>query len=87
MIGFQDFVPEYKKDKGGFFGLGPKSEQLSETLQRINNWITAENVDVVSIETVVIPPGKNDSTDDLAHTVEFFGSVRIQFLRVWYRHS
>lgn len=65
----------------------PKPEQLSESLQKMNNWITAENVDVVSIETVVIPPGKKDSTDDFARNVDFLGSVRVQFIRVWYRND
>lgn len=87
MITFTDFVPEVK-DKGGFFRM-PVMEQLTESLKEANAWIAKYNVDVVNIETVVLPnihsPGEQGSTDVQLRTSGDMGAYWYQFIRVWHR--
>lgn len=87
MIGFYDFVPQLK-ERGGFFKL-PVAEQLAEPLKRANEWIEAKSVNVVNIETVVLPniynPGEEGSGDTALMTSGDFATCWYQFVRVWYR--
>jgi len=48
MIAFEDFVPE----KGGFFHR-PTVKQVAEPLQRANEWIERNGIDVINVETLV----------------------------------
>ena len=87
MIGFKDFVPGMK-DRGGLFRR-PEMEQLSESIREANEWISQNDVEVINIETVVLPnmycPGEEGSTDVQLSTSGDMGSSWYQFVRVWYR--
>lgn len=87
MINFRDFVPEIK-DKGGFFSKR-SMEQLSESLDKANDWVTEHKINVVNIETIVLPQihgvGKEGSTD-VALPMGVV-STWYQFIRVWYRND
>jgi len=86
MIEFKDFVPEMK-DKGGLFRQ-PGMEELAEALEKANEWIAANNVDIVNVETVALPnihnPGEEGSTDTRLYDTGNMTTWH-QFIRVWYR--
>ena len=87
MYGFYDFVPVVK-EKAGFFKM-PLMEQLAEPLERANAWIKEHKVNVVNIETVVLPnihsPHEEGSTDPCLVTSGEFQTAWYQFVRVWYK--
>ena len=89
MILFRDFVPEFK-DKGGFFRK-PVLEQLSESLQEANGWIAKHAIDVINIETVVLPnihsPDEEGTSDVRLRTSGEVSAYWHQFIRVWYRSA
>lgn len=89
MIHFKDFVPEVK-DKGGIFR-PPVVELFAETLIEANTWLAHNKVDVVNIETVVLPnihsKGEEGSVDTQLHTAGEMGSYWHQFIRVWYQSA
>ncbi len=53
MIKFADFLPKVT-EKGGIFK-AEKRQLLAEPIKRANEWIDRDNIDVVNIETVVLP--------------------------------
>lgn len=86
MIAYQDFVPE-KIAPGGFFKMA-SYESLNECLRQANRWITANGIEVVNVETVVLPnmyaPGEEGSSDvELRTSGDMFSSWH-QFIRVWH---
>ena len=85
MIEFKDFAPEVRKESNLFSQ--PSFEEFSESLKRANEWVESDNVDVVNIETVVVPnihrPNEEGTTDVDLQT--YGGSHWHQFIRVWYR--
>ena len=89
MIQFKDFVPQVT-DGGGFFRM-PTIEEFSMALERANEWIAQDNVDVVNIETVLLPNmhnhGEEGSIDVHLGTSGEMSSIWHQFIRVWYRAS
>ena len=89
MISFKDFVPSMTSS-GGFFSM-PTVEQIHDSLARAKEWIAVNNLDVVNIETVVLPnihdPGEEGSTDAQIRTSGEMSAHWYQFIRVWYRSA
>jgi len=87
MLEFRDFVPQMT-DKGGFFRM-PTMQQLSQALREANAWIAQNQVNVINIETVVLPnihsPGEEGSQDVLLTTSGEMSAHWCQLIRVWYR--
>ena len=82
MIRFEDFAPRMLKS--GFFGR--EFESFEAALAGANEWIDSNSIDVVNIETVVLPQiwRENGTTDvDLRISGEMSSSWH-QFIRVWY---
>lgn len=86
MIAYQDFVPE-KIASGGFFKM-PSYESLNECLRQANRWIAANGIEVVNVETVVLPnmyaPGEEGSADVQLRTSGEMSATWYQFIRVWH---
>jgi hypothetical protein len=85
MIGFEDFAPRLLKS--GFFSR--EFESFEAALAGANEWIDSSGVDVVNIETVVLPQiwskGEGGTTDvDLRVNGEWTTTWH-QFIRVWYK--
>ena len=81
-IAFKDFVPKQVGTKSGFLGLGPPVyAELAEAVASANRWIGQEKVQVLNVETVVLP---DDAGTD--QTVVGFIDVHrcLQVIRVWY---
>ena len=88
MIQYRDFVPA--REKGGFLR-ADRFAPFGDAVAAANDWITQEEVDVVTIETVVLPnifaSGEQGTGDADLQTVETNVSSNTwhQFVRVWYR--
>jgi hypothetical protein len=87
MIRFRDFVPQIVQQPG-FFQPG-EFESFEEALELAYQWIEATGVEVVNIETVVLPniwsQYEEGSTDTALPTSGEMASEWHQFIRVWYR--
>ncbi|HEV7280139.1 MAG TPA: hypothetical protein VGN57_08005 [Pirellulaceae bacterium] len=87
MIWFRDFVPQILQQPG-FFEPG-RYQSFEEALDLANQWIEATGVEVVNVETVVLPniwsQYEEGSTDTALPTSGEMASEWHQFIRVWYR--
>ena len=83
MIGFEDFAPRMLKS--GFFSR--EFESFDAALAGANEWIETSGVDVVNIETVVLPEmwDEEGTTDVDLKIVGERSSTWHQFIRVWYK--
>ncbi len=82
-ISFKDFAPQITKK--GFFTT--EMESFQQALDAANAWIGEHSVEVINIETVVLPEiWREDGTTDTSLTTsgEMMSSWH-QFIRVWYR--
>lgn len=84
-IAFKDFFPE-KVGESRILKVA-KLENSSDILRRINDWIKAENVSVINIETVVLPDGLLHAKGEelIARYAASQYITWCQFYRVWYR--
>lgn len=85
-IEVKDFVPE--KTKGSLFKSG-ETQKFETILQQANDWIALNEVDIVNLETVVLPnihePEDEGSFDTELFTGGESHSQWYQLVRVWYR--
>ena len=85
MLAFRDFAPQVLKEGGWFTPAA--FENFDAAVKAANAWIGDESIDVVNVETVVLPniyaPFEEGTQDpELSHT----NYARwYQFVRVWYR--
>lgn len=80
MIDQRDFIP---KTVSKHWLKGVQTESFDAAIAAANDWIAAENIDVMNVETIVLPIAKDDETE----TSSISGvpiSLR-QFIRIWYR--
>jgi len=84
MIKFKDFAPQVKKQ--GFFT--NEYETFAEALSAANVWIAANQIDVVNIETVVLPEMRSQegTTDTDLTTSSTMMNSWYQFIRIWHRN-
>ena len=89
MLAYRDFAPRQ---------LSPPSllkqatyEALEQTLAAANDWIGKNKVDVINVETVVLPnlwsPHATGPADHNVILQPGFAEAWNQFIRVWYRHQ
>lgn len=79
---FKDFAPQ--PIKRSFFKT--EYESFEEALDAANAWIRDHKVEVLNIETVVLPNmWQAGETIDMAYISNESGSYWYQFLRVWYK--
>jgi hypothetical protein len=89
MIAFRDFAPQQVSPAAL---LQPaRYEPLAQVVAAANEWITAQGVEVVTVETVVLPnvwgPHAEGTEDPGIGTRGDFPIVWNQFIRVWYKKS
>lgn len=86
MINCKDFVP--KKEKGGLFKSG-SIEDFEVVIKEMTEWVNSSNVDVINIETVLLPnihdPDEEGSQDTELWTGGESSSRWYQLIRVWYK--
>lgn len=82
MYHFKDFAPQVVKKS--FFKT--EYESFEEALDAANAWIRDQKVEVLNIETVVLPNmRRGGGTPDTGYTSSESGSYWYQFVRVWYK--
>ena len=84
VIRFKDFLPEIKKQ--GWFS--NEYATLEETLEKANLWVTQNNVQVLNVETVVLPNLEHRPYQTKETKMETFSQVNsywYQVIRVWYQ--
>jgi hypothetical protein len=87
MIGFADFVPRLIEEGGVFH---PEERALvQEAVDRANQWISQNKVQVLNIETVVMPnifaAGEKGPQDSSVAVWDYHRWY--QFVRVWYTYG
>ena len=83
MLHFKDFAPQIQKK--GFFKTD--FQTFEEALSAANSWITSNQIDVINIETVVLPEmwREDGTTDtDLTTSGDMMNSW-YQFIRIWHK--
>ncbi|MCA9218200.1 MAG: hypothetical protein KDB27_34265 [Planctomycetales bacterium] len=87
MIAFKDFAPEETVAPG--FLRSAEFERFESATLRASDWIEKNNVNVVNIETVVLPsihePHEEGSTDPQLRSSGEYSTYWYQIIRVWYR--
>jgi hypothetical protein len=89
MLAFRDFSPRNLKPPTWSRGLG-EWESLPEAIAAANEWLRTEDIDLINIETVVMPFHGGITELDLTKSPASFINgqhwyVFRQFIRVWYR--
>ena len=86
-IAFKDFAPTPLRK--GFFSLSlaKKYTSLDVTLEKLNRWSQANDIDVLNIETVVVPNLDLEDEGTMEEAISVAGGISgwYQFFRVWYR--
>jgi hypothetical protein len=89
MLAFRDFAPRNLSPPSWGRGKG-EWERLEDALADANEWVRSERVDVINVETVVIPChvdtrefAKTDAPASFINGSHWY--VHRQFIRVWYR--
>ena len=76
----RDFIP---KTLSTHWLKGIQTESFDAAIAAANEWIAQDNIDVINIETIVLPIAEDDATETPSITLVPI-SLR-QFIRVWYR--
>lgn len=86
MIAFQDFIPQRQGTR--FLGVVRDYENLQELVSRANQWVEQHQIDVVNVETVMLPnlPGEEEMLKVRMDSAGMAFSA-YQIVRVWYRQS
>jgi hypothetical protein len=86
---YKDFVPP-QTAPGTMFVLG-RYASLDAAVAAANEWVTQQQVEVIHIETVLLPnpfaPSEEGTADSHLHTAGEGFSYWTQFVRVWYRYA
>lgn len=80
MIDQQDFIP---KTLSVHWLRGLQTETFDSAVEAAGKWIDDNKIDVINIETIVLPIGREDATENPA--IQGFPAMSRQFIRVWYR--
>ena len=95
VIAFHDFTP---KDSTRMLALTRTVESVGAVMTRVNAWIDSNRVDVINVETLLLPvdaaanrdgDSAGEFTDNMGVSVGMFdiGTTRLQVVRVWYRSA
>jgi len=94
IIKYEDFAPRITER--GPFGGPAEYESFSEVVSAVNQWIASTTIQVINVETVVLPDRIEGTSDDVYgvttsnafHPVMISQGVTVncfQCVRVWYR--
>ena len=87
MFNFKDFVPK-QISPGGFFS-NASYESLEQAIKESNQWVDQNDIDVINIETVVLPNIHANDEDGSTDTSLWQGGESSatwhQFIRIWYK--
>jgi hypothetical protein len=87
MLTYRDFAPQ---PLSSTIERNPRFEPFDVAVQAANDWIAAESIEIVNVETVVLPSysawveGKTTDPHIYVNLANYWFASR-QFVRVWYR--
>jgi hypothetical protein len=83
-IRFRDFIPQIQSKQ--LFGALRDYEDPREIVTRINRWIEQEQVEVINIETLLLPKMPGADAENVPTVLETYSGVynSYQAIRVWY---
>lgn len=86
---FKDFRPPVAGETKVLFITVRDYEMISEVLPEVNSWISDNNINVINVETLVLPNLDMDegSHDSSLRTSGEMTTVWFQVIRVWYREE
>ena len=82
MIAFCDFIPQRQSKR--------EWENFHELVSRVNRWIEQQHIDVLNIETVLVPNLPVDTAESRWVRSDLSVSITLstyQIVRVWYRQE
>jgi hypothetical protein len=82
MIAFYDFIPQRQSKR--------EYENIHEMVSRVNRWIEQYQIDVLNIETLLVPNLPADTAESRWVRSDLSVSITLstyQFVRVWYRQN
>jgi len=86
MLKCKDFVPE--KKKGGIFKSG-SMQHFDDVLKEMDEWVAAHNLDVLNVETLLLPNIHDEEEEGSQDTELWTGGGTstqwYQVVRVWYK--
>ena len=89
MILFRDFAPKQLRPAG--FLKAAEYQELHEALADANRWVEENAIEVVNVETVVLPslhdPMEEGTTDPELHVSGKMSTTWHQFIRVWFQST
>ncbi|MBX3438238.1 MAG: hypothetical protein KF861_12155 [Planctomycetaceae bacterium] len=80
MIDQKDFIP---RALTVHWLKGIQTDSFDSAIEAANEWIVRESIDVLNVETIVLPIGMDNDTE--VPTVGSLAVANRQFIRVWYR--
>jgi len=85
MIAYEDFIPQQTSGPGFF--TSAQYESFDEALKAANSFVVGRELNVLNVETVVLPNVWNEegTTDASIRTSGDVSSTWHQFIRVWYQ--
>jgi hypothetical protein len=81
VIAFKDLVPKQVGVKSGLFGGAPVYADLTDAVASANRWIGQEKIQVLNVETVVLPGDAGTHQTDVGYIDVHWC---LQVIRVWY---
>jgi len=91
-IQYRDFAPQWKTKVLGLAVGGRQS--VDDVVAQANAWIEAQAIEVVNIETLILPESAAEQSQqsghsDMRYNIGMFEIVgkRMQVVRVWYRSA
>ena len=88
LIAFRDFVPQRQRRR--LLGMVSDYESLQEVVSRANQWIEQHQIDVLSVETVIMTSLPDEETQNPNIRMDSPGTTSFstyQIVRVWYRQT
>ncbi|MFT4559657.1 MAG: hypothetical protein ACI92S_005049 [Planctomycetaceae bacterium] len=85
VIAYEDFIPQQTSGPGFF--TSAEYESFDEALKAANSFVVGRELNVLNVETVVLPNVWNEegTTDASIRTSGDVSATWHQFIRVWYK--
>ena len=91
MVSYRDFVPG---DTTPLIAIRRSYESITEVMVRANAWIDEAGIDVLNVETLLLPAGNAEKGESrFTDNMQFdlggieIGGARVQVVRIWFREA
>ncbi len=81
MLTLKDFIPQVQKK---ILGIPTDYESIHEMLTRVKRWIEREQIQVLNVETLLLPMLPSESEESPPARIVGNAMSTFQIIRVWY---